>query len=59
MFNVFSFFGLVPEILTLYCAVVTIVQLDSSSDGLFMLLLDTIVIFLLNMVFSILAASKD
>lgn len=58
MFNVFSFFGLVPEILTLYCAVVTIVQLDSS-DGLFMLLLDTIVIFLLNMVFSILAASKD
>lgn len=58
MFNVFSFFGLVPEILTLYCAVVTIVQLNSS-DGLFMLLLDTIVIFLLNMVFSILAASKD
>ena len=58
MLNVFSFFGLVPEILTLYCAVVTIVQLDSS-DGLFMLLLDTIVIFLLNMVFSILAASKD
>jgi hypothetical protein len=58
MFNVFSFLCLIPEIITLYSAIAIMVTMDTS-DALFMVLLDTVIIFALNILFSVLAAKKD
>ena len=58
LFNVFCFLGLAPQIITLYCTIVLISSVPAS-DPFFLVLLDTIIIFVLNIVFSLLSAKKD
>jgi len=58
IFNVLSFIGLVPEVIFIYCGVVTIAGLDRT-NGLFMPLVDALVIFVLNIILSMVVSKKE
>jgi len=58
VFNVLSFIGLLPEVIFLYCSFITMRSSDSNST-LSMVMLDASIVYILNIVLSMLSSSKD
>ena len=58
IFNVFSFLGLLPEILMLYCSF-TVITAESVKNDRFFVLLDAIIVLVVNVFLTVAVVPKD